>query len=182
MTRPQSTEPLTLEIAHVDSLGRDTWKELVALCTTAFDQDFRHALGMYPDSTHVLARLDDRIVSHACWVGRSLQAGDLPALRTAYVEHVATLPAYQSRGFGSAVMERLVAAIEDFELGALATGRQRFYAPLGWQSWRGPLAIRTDGGLVPVPGGGVMVLRLPLTPELDLDQPLTAEWREGEPW
>jgi hypothetical protein len=28
----------------------------------------------------------------------------------------------------------------------------------------------------------VMILRLPCTPPLDLDAPLSAEWREGELW
>ena len=45
-----------------------------------------------------------------------------------------------------------------------------------------PLVIRTDKGLLPTPKDRVMVLRLPRTPKLDVEAPLTAEWREGELW
>jgi len=53
---------------------------------------------------------------------------------------------------------------------------------MGWQSWRGPLAIRTEAGLLATPGEAVMILRLPHTPPLALDGPLSAEWRIGELW
>jgi aminoglycoside 2'-N-acetyltransferase I len=56
------------------------------------------------------------------------------------------------------------------------------YARLGWELWRGPLFVRTDAGLMPTPDEEVMILRLPRTTPLDLDSPLSAEWREGELW
>jgi aminoglycoside 2'-N-acetyltransferase I len=79
-------------------------------------------------------------------------------------------------------MKRLASAIRDFELGALSTGSHGFYERLGWQRWSGPLAMRTESGLVPTPSDELMVLVLPHTPTLDLSQPMTAEWREGELW
>jgi hypothetical protein len=53
---------------------------------------------------------------------------------------------------------------------------------LGWELWRGPLATRTDAGLVPTPDEEVMILRLARTPALSLDEPLSVEWRVGEVW
>ena len=124
------------------------------------------------------------MVAHATWVTRSLQAGNGPLMRTAYVELVATHPAYQHRGYASAVMELLMRSIADYELAALCptdAGR-KLYTTLGWQDWRGPLFIRGRGGLIPTPAESVMVYPLPATPEVDLEGPLSAEWRPGELW
>jgi len=98
------------------------------------------------------------------------------------VEAVATDERYRSRGFASAIMERLAKEISQFDLGALCTGSPDFYARLGWQLWQGPLFIRTREGLIPTPNEKVMVLFLPNTPVLNLEAPLSAEWREGELW
>ena len=79
-------------------------------------------------------------------------------------------------------MGRLVASITDFELGALCPAIPAWYLKLGWIRWRGPLAIRQPGGLLFTPEEEVMIWRLPKTPELDLEAPLSAEWRQGELW
>ena len=78
-----------------------------------------------------------------------LQPGPGRPLRTAYVEAVATAPSFQRRGYASAVMRRIAAEIAGYELGALSKGSHSFYERLGWERWRGPLAIRTDEGLLP---------------------------------
>ena len=101
MSGQASVEGLKYEHAHVDALGDDRWQEIVTLCTIAYDyQDFEHLLRLYPDTTHILARLDDQLVSHACWVTRWLQPGDHKPLRTAYIEAVATDPSHQHRTRG----------------------------------------------------------------------------------
>jgi aminoglycoside 2'-N-acetyltransferase I len=79
-------------------------------------------------------------------------------------------------------MQRVAAGIGSYELGALSPARQSIYKRLGWDTWQGPLSIRTDDGLLATPGDEVMALRLAQTPRLDVTQPLTAEWREGELW
>lgn len=79
-------------------------------------------------------------------------------------------------------MRALQAQILDFDLAALSPFDERWYARLGWETWRGPLSIRTATGLLPTPDEQVMTLRLPRTPALDLDAPLSAEWRELESW
>jgi aminoglycoside 2'-N-acetyltransferase I len=182
MTQTPSAVQLTFERVPVESIGRAQWREIIDLCSVAYDEDFAALFRTLPDTTHILARQGNRLVSHACWVVRWLQPGDLRPLRTAYLEAVATAPEYQGLGFGSAVMRRAAAEITDFELGGLSPGRYSFYERLGWEPWRGPLAIRTDDGLLITPRDNAMVLRLPCTPELDLDAPMTAEWRVGELW
>ena len=134
----------------------------------------------FTDATHVLGYLGESIVSHAMWVTRWLRPGDGPYLCTAYVEMVATEPNFQRRGFATAVMQRLAEAISDFELGGLCPAEPELYAKLGWVFWRGPLFIRTPGGMIPTPDEKVMIFQLLKTPVLDLDLPLSAEWCEGK--
>jgi aminoglycoside 2'-N-acetyltransferase I len=84
---------------------------------------------------------------------------------------VATLPVYQGQGYGSAVMRQLAKDIGDFDIACLETDRPAFYERLGWEAWRGPLAGRSEDGLIPTPEQtGIMILRLPRTPALNLDQ------------
>jgi len=75
---------------------------------------------------------------------------------------------------------------ERYELGALGTGSQPFYARLGWVVWQGPTWIRNrDGTIERSPGedGGIMVRLTPQTPPgLDLTQPIAVDWRPGEVW
>ena len=44
------------------------------------------------------------------------------------------------------------------------------------------MAIRREAGLLETPDEGLMILRTPHTPPLDLAALITAEWREGELW
>jgi aminoglycoside 2'-N-acetyltransferase I len=81
-------------------------------------------------------------------------------------------------------MRHLASHITDFELGALCPDDKAvsLYSRLGWQFWRGPLAIRTSDALKPTPDAWLMVLFLPNTPSLDLGAPLSAEWRPFDLW
>jgi len=156
---------------------------ILALCSRAFNMDYAPLFDAFRDATHIVAHQDSALVGHALWVTRWLQYADtLPLLRTAYVEAVAVADAWRGHGIGTAMMRRVAREIVDFDLGGLATGRYSFYARLGWERWRGPLLIRKADQLVSTDEQGVMILRLPQTPALDLDAPLSAEWREGELW
>lgn len=181
------TTPPALTVISDDALTLAERDEIVALCERAFHEPIAGYLARLPAPVHVLAHVNGTLVSHACWITRRLQASDGPLLRTGYAEMVATEPDMEGRGYASAVMHRLAAEIAAYDLGALGTGIPAFYARLGWELWRGPLAVRLPpeqvGGLLPTPGEHVMVLRLRHTPApLDLDCPLSAEWREGELW
>ena len=139
--------------------------------------------GTFLDATHVLGFLSDSLVSHALWVTRWLQVEKIPIMRTAYIEAVATEKIYRSRGFATSVMERVAEEIQDFELAALSPFSVAYYERLGWELWHGPLFIRRGEELMRTPrDGDVMILRLPRTPILDLNTPLSAEWRAGDLW
>ena len=144
------------------------------------DDDWHHALG----GVHFLAYERGTLVAHASVVERSLQVAGV-ALRTGYVEAVATLPAHQRKGFGSAVMRAAEAYISaSFELGALGTGSQGFYERLGWRIWRGPTYVRTEHGLERSADedGYIMILATPSSPALDLAAAISCEWRPGDSW
>lgn len=148
------------------------------------DHDWEHALG----GRHVVAELDGRIVAHASVVTRELHAGGR-RLHTGYVEAVATASPFQGRGIGSLVMRAVNEHIrETFELGALGTGEQGFYERLGWQVWRGPTSVRARDQATgpdlrtPDEDGGIMVLRTSSTGNLDLNVPISCEWRPGDVW
>jgi aminoglycoside 2'-N-acetyltransferase I len=144
------------------------------------DHDWEHALG----GTHVVLDVQGEIVAHASVVEREIHA-DGRALRTGYVEAVATDPARQGEGFGTIVMTEITALIRDgFDLGALGTGAQHFYERLGWRVWRGPTSVRAPGGdrRTPLDDGFVMVLRTPTTPALDDTAAISCDWRPGDAW
>ncbi len=173
---------LQVEVVHERALPSAHLKAVHDLCRRAYREDLVAYFAALTDACHVLGFLDGILVSHAMWVTRWLQVGDGPLLRTAYVEMVATEPAYQGRGLGRAVMGRLAAEITAYDLGALCPAETGLYGHLGWISWRGPLYIRTETGLLPTPEEAVMVLPTPRTPALDLELPLSAEWRAIELW
>ncbi|PZR63998.1 MAG: aminoglycoside 2'-N-acetyltransferase [Chloroflexi bacterium] len=144
------------------------------------EDDWQHALG----GTHFLLEVGDEILTHAAVVERTLEIDGRP-LHTGYVEAVATAPNRQATGFGSSVMAEVTAHIRDrFELGALGTGRHRFYERLGWQKWAGPSFVRTAGGLrrTPDEDGYILVLATRSSRPLDLAAPISCEWRPGDVW
>ncbi len=144
------------------------------------EEDWQHALG----GMHFLLDDDGAIVAHASVVERELHVAGRP-LRTGYVEAVATTPAAQGRGLGTIVMRDVTAYVRDeYELGALGTGVHRFYERLGWETWRGPSAVRTVEGLVRTPDDDsyIMVLRTRTSPALDPVSPISCEWRPGDVW
>lgn len=145
------------------------------------DHDWQHALG----GTHFLAEDGSEIVAHASVVERELVVGE-HMLRTGYVEAVATRPDRQRRGHGTAIMRAVNRHIfeREYELGALGTGSQGFYARLGWLVWPAPTFVHAPEGLRATPDddGYVMVLTTPATPALDLDLPISCDWRAGDVW
>jgi len=173
---------LAFSVTPAERLTLAQKAEIISLCSAAYEENFDNLFETLPSSTHVLACLNGEFVSHAAWVTRWLQPDEGGVLRTAYVEAVATAPAYQRRGFATAVMREVQAHIGDYDVGGLSPFAVAFYERFGWELWRGPLAIRTEDGLLPTPDEEVMILRLEHTPSLDVHAQLTAEWRSGELW
>ena len=179
---------LCLRTVPSDQLIGSTMEAIVRLCNEAYGEDVSHLFAVYRADWHVLALVDQQPVGHAMVVTRWLQAGHSPLMRAAYAELVATAPPFQGQGIGSAVMWKLaeLAAAERYELAALCPAETGLYTHLCWESWQGDLFIRPPGAatreapaLIPTPEERVMILRLPGTPPLDLEQSLSAEWREG---
>lgn len=177
--RSTSTEELTTaEVAAIRALMAAAFGSDEEDAFT--DDDWEHAIG----GLHFILEVDGEIVAHASVVERQLHV-EGHILRTGYVEAVATAPSRQGAGFGSQVMRNVSAHIrEGFELGALGTGRHRFYERLGWRTWAGPSAVRTPDGVHPTPedDGYIMVLATPTTPRLDTSSSITCDWRPGDVW
>ena len=176
-------ELLNIQVKKRQDFSESEYSEMLALCTQAFKRDYSPLYKLFQDPTHILGRYNGQLVTHALWVTRWLQIGTSPPMRTAFIEAVATELSFRNKGFASQIMKTIAGEIQDFEIGALSTGSSSFYARLGWQFWRGTLFTRTDNKMVLTPNEhGVMVLSLPNTPRLDLDAPLSVEWRNGELW
>jgi len=171
--------------ARTEALDAATRAAIVQVCIAAHqEEDFQHLFDYIPaGGRHFLAYRGEEVVSHAVVTTRWLQPAALPILKTAYIDAVSTLPLYQGQGYGSAVMRCLVQNIDDYEIAGLETDRPSFYTRLGWEVWRGPLAGRSEQGLVPTPEQkGIMILRLARTPALNLDAMLTVECQTGRIW
>jgi GNAT superfamily N-acetyltransferase len=171
---------------RTQDLTRETQAAIIELCVAAHqEEDFRNLFTYVSfGGWHFLAYREDLLVSHAMVTTRWLQPGEHQVLKTAYVDAVSTLPEYQRQGYGSAVMRCLARNIDgSYEIACLETEKEAFYQRLGWRTWRGPLAGRSENGLVPTPGQrGIMVLSLPQTPRLDLDAMLTIECQPRRIW
>jgi aminoglycoside 2'-N-acetyltransferase I len=180
------SEPIVVRTLATDELNAALRTSVIDLCIAANEnEDFKDLFTIYipRGGRHFLAYLGAELASHAVVTTRWAQPEGHQELRTAYVDAVATLPKFQSRGCASAAMRRLAEGIDDYEIACLETERLGFYERLGWEVWRGPLAGRSERGLVPTPDQrGVMVLRLPQTPPIDLDTAMTIECQRVRIW
>jgi aminoglycoside 2'-N-acetyltransferase I len=179
------TNGLIVTSARTENLDTATRASIIRVCIAAHqEEDFKHLFSYIPfGGLHFIARRGMELLSHAVVTTRWLQPQGQPLLRTAYVDAVATLPAYQGQGYGSAVMRQLAKELEDYEIACLGTEHPSFYERLGWKAWRGPLAGRSEKGLIPTPEQqGIMVLPLPQTPPLNLDLGLTIECQAERIW
>lgn len=180
MPEVRATSSADLSVAELDalrSLFDAAWPGKGGRFT---ELDFQHAIG----GVHLVVEEGPAIVAHASVVSRHLNTGGVD-LATGYVEAVATRPDRQGRGLATAVMRRVNDLIDRrYELGALDTGIPRFYEQLGWETWRGPTAVRPTSGpalRTPEEDGAVMVRRV-RDRELDLEQLITCDWRDGDVW
>jgi aminoglycoside 2'-N-acetyltransferase I len=144
------------------------------------EDDWDHAIG----GVHFLLEIDGDVIAHASVVERELHVDGRP-VRTGYVEAVAVAPEHQGSGFGSSVMADVTSYVRDaFELGALGTGRHRFYERLGWQVWVGPTFVRAAGGLrrTQDEDGLILVLTTASSPSFDLTAAISCDFRSGDVW
>ncbi len=172
ITRCRTDEVAAAELAEV--------RTLLDLAFTDFSEhDWSHALG----GVHALAIEEGRVLAHGSLVPRRLLQGE-HALRCGYVEAVAVHPDAQRRGLGSAVMaalEDLAPAYDLLALSASALGMP-LYRARAWSLWRGPSSVLTLDGPVPTPGDDGSIFVLPGASGVDLDGPITCDWRGGDVW
>lgn len=188
MARPEAARVVSVLTAHTARVPDDVLASARGLMDAAFDDfeddDWSHALG----GEHAYVVVDGQVVAHGSLVRRHCYLGaDLRPLRLGYVEAVAVHPAHQRRGLGSAVMaalEELAPAYDLLALGASDEGRP-MYDARGWVPWRGSLHALGPSGVERTAEEEGYVLVLPgdlALDALDLDAPLTCDWREGDVW
>jgi aminoglycoside 2'-N-acetyltransferase I len=180
-------------LARTGDLSAAELAALHQLCARAFEIVLDDGARLpFPDvawdnacgGSHAIVTEDGVPVAHGSVVPRELHVEDR-ALRTGYVEAVATRSDRRGRGLGTAIMRALSAEIRArFELGALDTSVHGFYERLGWERWLGPTFVRTEAAVVATPekNGSVMILRTRSSPRLDLEAPISCEWRPGNVW
>ena len=175
-------QKVSIKVKSGNSLSQNEIREVIDLCSRAFEEDFSSYLDEFGDPVHVLAKLDDVLVSHALWITRWMEIKDLARLRTAYVEGVATEEIHHGKGYATAVMKRLAGEIQGYDIGGLSPADTTLYTRLGWEYWQGSLYTRKDSAWLMVPEESAMILHTPRTPSLDIQASLSIEWREGEVW
>lgn len=174
--RLPSDESSSEEVAALRELFRAAWSDDADPFT---EDDWEHAIG----GVHFLLEEGPALLAHASVVERELHVGP-HRLATGYVEAVATWPIHQRLGYGSALMRKVGAYIDQtFQLGALG-GTPAFYQRLGWVVWKGPTFVRRDSKLIRTAedDGYVLVRLTPASPELDMSAPISCDWRPGAVW
>ncbi len=173
-----------LILCHSAELAADELAAVRALMDAAFDDftdhDWSHGLG----GMHALVVDGDDVLAHGSLVMRRLLVEER-SLRCGYVEAVATAPNRRRVGHASTVMTALEGLAPAYDLLALSTSAagQVLYAGRGWQPWRGPSAVMTPEGTVATPEEDGTILVLDRTGSgLDLDAPITCDWRDGDVW
>ncbi|MDQ3766493.1 MAG: GNAT family N-acetyltransferase [Actinomycetota bacterium] len=144
------------------------------------EEDWAHTIGGW----HVVVTDGGATLSHAAVVPRVLEVADRP-LNAGYVEGVGTAPERRREGLGSLVMAKVSELIpNEFDMGALSTGRHEFYDRLGWERWRGPTFVRRGSETVRTEeeDDGVMVLRFGPSRDVNLTAPISCEGRRGDDW
>ena len=126
------------------------------------------------------------VVAHGAVVPRTLLAGQR-ALRTGYIEAVATRADRRGRGLATLVMREVGRVVQrGYELGALGDGSgiPGFYQRLGWETWQGPTFVAGPRGRerTAEEDGSILVLRTPTTAGLELAGALVCDWRAGDVW
>ena len=151
----------------------------------AFEGRFTDALwGQALGGVHFFVEEGGVPISHASVVPRLLAVRDRE-INTGYVEAVGTRHRDRGKGLARSVLAAAQRHIEDsYELGALHSVLPTFYEHLGWESWRGPTFVRTDPGLrrTRTDDGCIHIWRVGAVPTLDIDDPISCEWRPGFVW
>lgn len=111
MSVPEDT--VIVRVLPTEDLTDAHRSSVVDVCISAHDnEEFKHLFTTYIPSggRHFLAYRGPELVSHAVVTTRWVQPDGHQALKTAFIDAVATLPMYQGLGYGSTTMRRAVVA------------------------------------------------------------------------
>jgi aminoglycoside 2'-N-acetyltransferase I len=179
-------DPIEIDTRRTSELAETARTEVVQLCIDADQEPDFESLFSYlpPEGLHVLARREDKLVAHAVVTNRWLQPEGLPLLRTAYVDavgHLARDAGTRGRNRGDASSRR--------------SHRERIRYRVPRDGERVLLRATGLGGMARATGRsvgrrphphagpeGIIILRLPGTPELDLKLLLTIESHPARIW
>lgn len=177
----------TARLVHTSDLDTETLHNARRMLDAAYageftDADWDHALG----GMHAIVVHHGALIAHAAVIQRRLLHRGV-ALRCGYVEAVAVREDWRGQGLGHAVLDAAEQVIRGaYQVGALsASGAgERLYRPRGWLAWRGPTSVLGPDGPARTPGDDGCVFILPVDPdaELDLDEALSCDWRDGDVW
>ncbi len=176
---------LVIKTMRANELAAATRNAIMEMCVSAHENTEFYELFDFvePDNVHVIAYRGDAVIGHAMVSTRWMQPEGHPILRSAYIDAVSVAPSEQGKGVGKAVMQQIASVISDYEIAGLETDKFGFYESVGWERWPGSLAGRGENGLIPTPDQhGVMILRLPKTPVLNLNGLLTIEDQGARIW
>ena len=166
-------------------LTRSEATRIRALLDEAFEGRFTDALwGQAIGGVHFFVEEGAVPISHASVVPRLLAVRGRE-INTGYVEAVGTRHRDRRKGLARTVLAAARRHIEDtYELGALHSVLPTFYEHLGWERWRGPTFVRTSSGLMrtETDDGCIHIWRVAVGAALDLDDPISCEWRPGFVW
>lgn len=172
---------VTVHTSDLDDATRAAARDLLyAVFDDMTEHDWEHSLG----GVHALVRHEGRLVGHASIVQRRLLYGGR-ALRAGYVEGVAVHPDHRRRGICTALMS----AVEEiarraYDVAALGATDEAaaIYMRRGWQLWQGPSSALTPAGIERTEDDDGAIYVLPLAVPLDVRDPLTCDWRDGDVW
>jgi aminoglycoside 2'-N-acetyltransferase I len=169
-----------VSVLHTAHLSPADLAAARALCDASFrgftDEDWSHALG----GQHAVVHADGRLVAHGAIVLRRLLV-DGRWRRCGYVEAIVVDEAHRGRGHAGSVLAALESLAPAYDLLALCStdeGRP-VYVSRGWSLWRGPTFALTPDGVVATPDEDSIYV---LGAGLDVDAPITCDWREGDVW
>lgn len=174
-----------LHSARTDALSIRFLHDIRMLLDATFagdftDEDWTHAVG----GMHAWVIGSRGLISHGSLVECTVVCSG-QTLDVGYVEAVATAEAHRRKGYGTMVMKRLGELIQErYVLGVLSTGAHSFYEALGWERWRGPTFVSSPRSRerTPEDDGGIMILRTPRSPVLDVAGDIVCDWRVGDVW
>ena len=174
-----------VELISTEALGATRAQALRAWLVDTFegnftDEDRVHAIG----GVHALVQDRGNIVSHGALVTRSIRC-DGYSLSVGYLEALATRPDQRRHGYASGVLRKLGEIVaRDYDIGVLSTSLKAVYAPLGWESLHGPSYVQTPHRRVRAADEdrGLLVLRTPRTPPVNIGGEIVADWRTGDVW